>query len=256
MHVSCVHTHLSICMCVDMPVCIPSWMYKYVNVPVFTVLFAYVCCAYIPSFVLEYMFWNSVNECVSMSLLAYKCVCVYEDDLACVCRDECYQFFFCRCTSMWEYVIVLPCVQVRGHTFVSKSIWESKYKWIFFCLHTSHMDVWTCGAIHGVHICYFCVFLSIFRSPCLIVYIEKWMLYKFVCMWICSQVYMWICSIVCISLCVLECSYMNTSSHWQACTHLGIYMCEYTHAWICVNILVYINDFHKEHVNYAIQAEI
>lgn len=36
-------------------------------------------CAYIPSFVLEHMLWNSVNECVSMPLLAYKCVCV------CVC---------------------------------------------------------------------------------------------------------------------------------------------------------------------------
>lgn len=34
------------------------------------------CCAYILSFVLEHMLWNSVNECVSMPLLAYKCVCV------------------------------------------------------------------------------------------------------------------------------------------------------------------------------------
>lgn len=36
----------------------------------------------------------------------------------------------------------------------------------------------------------------------------------------------------------LECLYMNTSYHWQACTHLGVYMCEYTHVWISENVFM------------------
>lgn len=177
------------------------------------------------------------------------CVCVF----ACVCA-KCYQFL-CRCTSMWEYVTILPFVHMCEHSFVSKSIWEFKYKWIFVCI-ASHMDVWTVLNTHGVHSYYDCVsvffkYICVFMSG--YVYRNEW----HTCLCACEYAHRHTCSVVCLcvyyNVCIwIHClidkqvhncvfMYMRTPTHKCVCKclcgHIWVYVCIHLGSHLCWSCL-------------------
>lgn len=96
--------------------------------------------------------------------------------------------------------------------------------------------MWTYVVCILIMIAWVC-FVSKLVSPCLVVctYRNEW------CAYLCAYEYAYrhACPVVYKRLRVLQCLYVNTSSHWQACTHLDVYVCGHTHTWACVKMLMW-----------------
>lgn len=163
----CVHWNKNVCIsplcsCTSLCVNIPVWMYKYVNVPVWTVLIICICVLCLYTIIYSGMY--VAEQCKWLIS-----VCVHEDVFACVCLwwvlptllVQIHKYVrICVCSFMCANIPL--CQSLSGNVSVNESS--------FVCI-ASHMGVCVCGmCMVCISDCdcvnMFCKYICIYMSDC------------------------------------------------------------------------------------------